>query len=258
MPDKEGKEVLEYIAELEADKAKLEEEVNTQKTLLDTMVHDLRSPLTVMNGYLKLLLRIPEAEKYASIVYENAIRMQKQISDQSYLSQAGQLIGEKTELDLYNLVEDAAEFCGFENQAENIYTLEDTQLIIDPLPDITAHERSISQVYQNLISNAVKYGKNEDGQSEITIGYDIEKEMLYVRDNGKGIPDDIKDSIFDYGVTTEGTGIGLAIVKKYIEAHDGEIYVESKKGDGTTFYFTFSETDNHPVPAFQNPCHPGQ
>jgi len=84
----------------------------------------------------------------------------------------------------------------------------------------------------------------------------MEKEMLYVRDNGEGIPDKIIDSIFEYGVTTGGTGIGLAIVKKYIGAHNGVIYVESEKGQGATYYFIFRETD-HPRAFITCGCQPG-
>ena len=115
----------------------------------------------------------------------------------------------------------------------------------DTLPVIHADESQISRVFQNLIGNALKFRK-EGVQPKIHIkaqkeGYEY---IFSVQDNGIGIEEQYSDRIFEVFKRLhpigeyEGTGIGLAIVKRIIERHGGRIWVESEFGVGSTFYFT--------------------
>jgi signal transduction histidine kinase len=108
-------------------------------------------------------------------------------------------------------------------------------------------ETRISQVFQNLIENAVKYMDKEEGL--INIGCEDLGSMwrFYVCDNGPGIDEKYKEKVFKIFQTlnprdkVEGTGIGLTIVKKIVELYEGNIWFESKIGEGTTFYFTLPQ-----------------
>jgi signal transduction histidine kinase len=104
----------------------------------------------------------------------------------------------------------------------------------------------LRQVLQNLIENAIKY-RSPERSPIIEIGTIVrddmkEKPILFVRDNGKGIPLEYQDKIFDLfhkvDSKSDGSGVGLALVKRIIEVHNGHIWVESEAGKGSTFYFT--------------------
>ncbi len=102
----------------------------------------------------------------------------------------------------------------------------------------------MQQVFQNLLSNAIKY--IDKPQGEITVGCIAEKKTwkFYVRDNGPGIEQRHFERIFQLFQTlmprdrVESTGVGLALVKKIIEMHNGKVWLESKIGEGSTFFFT--------------------
>ena len=101
----------------------------------------------------------------------------------------------------------------------------------------------MGQVWSNLITNALKYSEKEDApQIEIGAKGINGKTTYYVSDNGIGFDSKFKEKIFDLfsrfsGDSFKGTGIGLAIVKKIIEKHNGKIWAESEPGEGATFYF---------------------
>lgn len=115
----------------------------------------------------------------------------------------------------------------------------------DELPVVLADSTQLAQVLQNLIGNAIKF-RRPDTRPEIHISActDDGRCVFQVRDNGIGIPDNQFERIFVIFQRLHtrdvhpGTGIGLALVKKIIERHGGKVWVESKVGQGTTFYFT--------------------
>ena len=117
----------------------------------------------------------------------------------------------------------------------------------DPLPTITANPLELTQVFQNLIGNAIKFKGQRKPKSTSAPSGRTDGWLFSVRDNGIGIDPQFADRIFMIFQrlhTREqypGTGIGLAICKKIVERHGGRIWVESQPGEGATFYFTIPD-----------------
>lgn len=117
--------------------------------------------------------------------------------------------------------------------------------IDDKLPVIECEQTQITQVFQNLLSNAIKYNDKQHGQIRISCVEDGNKWKFSVADNGQGIEEKSYEKIFQifYTVGTkdeyESTGIGLTLVKKIVENYGGTVWVNSKLGEGSTFFFTF-------------------
>jgi light-regulated signal transduction histidine kinase (bacteriophytochrome) len=117
-------------------------------------------------------------------------------------------------------------------------------IIQDNLPKIFCDRVRVVEVFANLFSNAIKF--NDKVNPQIEIGCNIKDDYyeFYVRDNGPGIEEQYHEKIFeifqrlDRRENHEGTGAGLTIVRKIIEMHKGRVWVESKVGEYTTFYFT--------------------
>lgn len=119
---------------------------------------------------------------------------------------------------------------------------------IQPLPSISANKSLLNELFMNLLGNALKYHKH--GQAIfIEIGYKDaeEKHQFYVKDNGIGIAAENLEKVFimfkrlHSQSQFQGTGIGLAICKRIVESHGGDIWVESVLGEGSTFYFTIKK-----------------
>jgi len=119
----------------------------------------------------------------------------------------------------------------------------------DPLPEVMADPIQLSQLLQNLISNAIKFRREEKPSIHIS-ALRKEKEWVFsVSDNGIGIPAEYSEGIFEIFQRLHnkkeypGTGIGLATCKKIVERHGGHIWVESEPGEGSTFYFTIPDKE---------------
>ena len=102
----------------------------------------------------------------------------------------------------------------------------------------------MTQLFQNLISNAIKYRSSEPPQIHISATKEVDNWLFSIKDNGLGIDPKYADNVFKIfrrlhsNSEYEGTGVGLAITKRIIERHNGQIWVESEPGNGSTFYFT--------------------
>ncbi len=131
--------------------------------------------------------------------------------------------------------------------------LEGVEVVVDPnLPEVMGIETRIKEVYRNLIQNAVKF--NDKPAPRIEIGCERKQGnlyVLYVRDNGMGIREEFQDTIFrifnKLNPESEGTGAGLAICRRIVEEHGGRIWVKSKEGEGSTFYFTLPKAHTRKV-----------
>lgn len=228
-------------------------EIDKMKTeFIATVSHEFKTPLTSIGMSVDLLSADkdinsnPMHKDLIRIIKEEKERMVYLIKDLLDLSKIetgkGQIKLENCKLKsiLENSIEDLKNYCD-EQEAE--VTLEN----IDENLSVYADPSKISLVIKNLISNAVKYRK-ENVKPKILI--DIIKKsnnvIVSVKDNGRGIPQDYLEKIFEKFIQVkvsndgkiEGTGLGLSICKGIIKAHNGEIWVESTVDKGSTFYFS--------------------
>lgn len=213
--------------------------------------HDLQEPLRMVHSFLGLLeknsgsLLDEKSLKYLHLAKDGAERMKITITTLLKFSLAEKKQHEFGELDLNALLNSYVE------THKDIIAEKKVKLIWKNLPSICADELSMLQLFQNLIGNAIKYQKKGHGP-EIAISC-IEQDDHWhfsVSDNGIGIPQDQTDKVFiifkrlHSNTEYPGTGIGLAICKKIIDAHSGKIWVESKPGNGSTFHFTIAKNLN--------------
>jgi signal transduction histidine kinase len=169
-------------------------------------------------------------------------KMQRLLSDLLELSRVGRL-DNKPELFSTNiLVAEVVELLHGRLSAGKINVQ-----VAENLPSIYGDRQRIFEVFQNLIDNAAKFISNQT-EPWIKIGVQDEldnKPVFFVRDNGIGIAPQFKDRIFGLfnklNAQDEGTGIGLALVKRIIESHGGKIWVKSEIGQGATFFFTLPQ-----------------
>ena len=233
--------VIERTARLEAANKELE-------SFSYSVSHDLRAPLRAIDGFSRILQedycdRLEgEAPRYLKIVRDNAKRMGELIDDLLNLSRWNR----KQLLRRPILMNDFVQQILIDFQVE----IEQRQinLIIADLPNCEADNSLLTQVWINLIANAIKYtGKITNPRIEI--GYQIidEQGAYFIRDNGAGFDMQYADKLF--GVFQrmhlekdfEGTGIGLAIVQRIIQRHGGLVWAEASINQGATFYFTIPD-----------------
>ncbi|MES1022443.1 ATP-binding protein [Gloeocapsa sp. BRSZ] len=212
--------------------------------------HDLKEPLRGIHNYSNFLI-----EDYADVLQAEGVsklqtlvrltqRMEDLINSLLHFSRLGRVELTLQKIDLNELVNSVIDILNI--------SLKETEVDIRiprPLPSVYCDPVQMSEVFSNLISNAIKYNNKPDKLVEIgfldTALNKPESTIFYVKDNGIGIKEKHFDAIFrifkrlhplnKYG---GGTGAGLTIAKKIVERHDGEIWVKSTYGEGSTFYFT--------------------
>jgi len=224
-------------------------ELNRLKTeLAQNISHELRTPLTFIKGYVELLLdeamgKLTEEQREAlQIVSEKTDAITKLVEDIIVLQRAEMKALEMAPVSLAELARRAVQGAMVEAQRAGI----NFHLEIPPdLPLVMGDKDRLMQVFDNLISNAIKFSPN-GGRVTIRLLEDGDYVRAEVADNGIGIPKDKLEKIFERfyqvdGSTTrrfKGAGLGLAIVKSIVEAHGGKVWAESELGKGSTFYFT--------------------
>jgi signal transduction histidine kinase len=210
--------------------------------------HDLQEPLRAVGGYVKLLQRRfpqnmdPKALEYINGAAEGADRMERLISDLLAFSRVGTRGGNFSPAALSPIL----------NQAlHNLQTsIESTRAKVtcDPLPTLAVDATQIMQIFQNLIGNAIKFRSGRPPEIHVGAQKQEDRWVFSVRDNGIGIEPQYFERIFQIFQRLHtrrhypGTGIGLAICKKMVERHQGDIWVESEPGRGSTFFFSIPET----------------
>ena len=212
--------------------------------------HDLQEPLRMVSSFLTQLKRKyndqldEKAQQYIHFATEGAERMRRIILDLLEYSRVGSVEIGKTEIDLNEVLDEVL--------SVHKKTIEKKKAIINipDLPVISASEIHLKQLFQNLISNSLKYQK--DGNQpviNISVREDDDSWLFSVSDNGIGIDYKYHKKIFaifqrlhaqeEYS----GTGVGLAICKKIVEQQGGEIWIDSGDTQGTIFYFTISKKE---------------
>ncbi len=231
-------EQLRQLSVLEAKNKKIEQ-------FAYIVSHDLREPLTSMKGYMQLLQDnftnnlSTDAQELLSATIETAQRMDKLIHDLLGYSKEGKE-KEKESVDITKIVQQVL--------ADLSIRVQESQATfkIGKLPVLSGYPTELKSVFQNLISNALKFRKLTINPIIEIYANKLKSEWQFsVVDNGIGIPKKEALKIFDvfhrlHGNEYTGTGIGLASCKKNVEHHDGRIWVESKLGEGSHFYFTIS------------------
>ena len=239
-------------AQLYALRVEIEEELRRSNADLEQFAyvasHDLQEPLRMVSSYVQLLRRRyadklgEDAQDFIEFAVDGAQRMQRLIDDLLAYSRVGTRGGPMEPAD-----SGAALLRALGNLEARI---EETGADVThgPLPYVMGDSGQLVQLFQNLISNAIKYSQRKP--RILVEAADAEEGWRFsVADNGIGIEPQYGERIFElfrrlHGRDEySGTGIGLAICKKIVERHGGAIWVESEPGDGSTFYFTLQSAD---------------
>jgi two-component system, sensor histidine kinase and response regulator len=230
-------------AALERTSAALHEKVADLENVNRTISHDLRAPLRSIVGFTSIL-----AETLQGQLDEEGEHCLRRII------LAGERMGRMLD-DLYNLLRLSAAEEGFRpidcgevlrDTLENLrgdIEATSTEVTSGPLPTVRANAMLLGQIFQNLIVNAIKFRGADQPRIHVIAEQEPAGWRLGIRDNGIGIPDEARERIFGLfdrlgGDSLPGTGVGLALCKRAVEKHGGRIWVDSRAGAGSTFYFT--------------------
>lgn len=212
---------------------------------IHTVAHDLKAPLVTIQGMAGIVMDDhaaaldAEGRRYVERIQVNAGRMQRLLTDLLALARIGRDARPAEPVDLAELVRDVLRDLAPRLNERGITA------VVGPLPTVHAVPVHMEQVFRNLLTNAVKYMGDAPAPTievgAIDRGSEVE---CWVRDTGIGIDGAYHDTIFEifqrlHTIDAEGTGVGLPIVKKIVEAAGGRIAVESAPGQGSTFRFTW-------------------
>lgn len=250
-------ELRDSYVKLENAYAELKEEDEVKSDFISTVSHELRTPLTVINSYLEMFedgmlgeLDEKQSEKLAVIrsQTDHMIRLVEDMLDTLRL-ESRKFKVQKYPLKLEKIAKSAVE------ELNKLAGLKEHTLSLKmngKLPEIEGDEQRIKQVFNNLLTNAVKYTPNK-GRIEVEMQEEKKCILVSISDTGIGIPEEEHEKIFGKFYTAGGKslmresermGLGLTIAKGIVEAHGGMIWVESEgEGKGSTFYFTLPKGD---------------
>jgi signal transduction histidine kinase len=241
--------VIERTAQLELANKELE-------AFSYSVSHDLRAPLRHIDGFGQMLQKRTAgqldgtSERYLTTIIGSAKGLGNLIDELLAFSRMSRSEMSRVPVNVQALVEEVRQELQPDMQGRNI------EWKIDPLPAITGDPALLRQVWRNLIGNAVKYSRGKD-PAVITISCraDVTGHVFTIRDNGAGFDMQYVDKLFGVfqrlhnNTEFEGTGIGLANVRRIIQRHGGTIRAEGAVGEGAAFHFTLSAANNSPHPA---------
>jgi len=215
--------------------------------LIATVSHDLRQPLTIMSAYVDLLTlhkSVDErGERYIKYLLRSIQNMRHLIEDLLDLANIESGMQLKTDvLNIKTVIDECVDNVQPSAEAKSMTLVND---VPGTLPQITGDHQRLVQIFNNLVSNAIKYTPPE-GTVRVWAEQRDNTLRIAVQDNGMGISPQDQARIFDRffrvrnaeNESIEGTGLGLAIVKKLVDAHKGQIGLESRLGQGSTFFVT--------------------
>ena len=232
----------------------LKDQENYRREFLGNVSHELKTPLFTIQGYILTLIEGAMKDKkvrgkYLKRSAKGVDRLISIVKDLDLITQfeSGIKTVDKSNFNIYELIHNVYDLMEFESEKNN------TKLIIKDEHNspviVNADKERILQVLTNLIVNSIKYGK-ENGYTEVAVEeYNKDRIIVRVADNGEGIEDEHLPRLFErfYRIDKNrsrkkgGSGLGLSIVKHIIEAHQEQIFVESKVGQGTEFSFTLKK-----------------
>lgn len=236
-----------FSQELEQQVAKRTEQLEAANKELEafsySVSHDLRAPLRHINGFVEILQASaaetlsPEDRDLLKTIADSARHMGKLIDDLLSFSRMGRTELRFVPVKLDNIVQEALKELRFDAQREHVH------LKVDPLPTVRGDPVMLRQVFINLLSNALKYSRGRrPARIEVFSVESSTEDIVGVRDNGVGFDPAYAQKLF--GVFQrlhspqefEGTGIGLAIVRRVIARHEGRVWAEAQVDQGATFY----------------------
>ncbi len=236
--------VIRRTAELTRRTAELEKAIKELEGFSYSVSHDLRAPLRAIDGFIAILLEDyaehldAEGQRLFGIVSANARKMGHLIDDILALSRAGRLELAPTPVDMNVLVAEVWDSLA-EQRGERPIAFQPGEL-----PTVWGDPRALRQVWQNLLGNAIKFTRDcQPARIEVSAEQGDDLIWFSVKDNGAGFRQDYQDKLFVlfqrlHGMEEfEGTGVGLAIVKRFIERHGGQVRAEGEVGAGATFRF---------------------
>lgn len=234
--------------QIESEREKLIQELENKNAELErftyTVSHDLKSPMITISGFLDVLLKDIKENNTENIqsdyrqIKDAVKKMDKLLKDILELSRIGRIVNPPKMISFNKIVENALSL------TRGVIELSNVQVNVqDKMPDVFVDSIRIQEVMTNLIENAVKF--QSDNHPIIEIGSQKIKgqHTFFVKDNGIGIQSKYHNKVFKLfdklDPNSEGSGVGLALVKRIIEVHHGKIWIESTgQQKGTIFYFT--------------------
>ena len=234
------------------DLTRLKQLENTRQEFVANVSHELRTPLSLIKGFVETLLdgakNDPDVTtRFLKTIEKHTDRLTYLIEDLLTISrlESGQIVMNLQPVNLHDEVERVRDDLHLRAQEKQV-TVENQ---VPPGLSARADADRLHQVLFNLVENAIKYGRQA---GKVVIGAKSsgdKKAQVWVQDDGPGIPPESKDRVFErfYRVDrarsreSGGTGLGLAIVKHIVQAHEGEVWVKSDLGSGSTFFFTLPE-----------------
>jgi len=209
-----------------------------------TISHDLRTPLTSIKTYSELLMKNDKIDetgrKMLGRILASADKMNFLIKEILNLARVGRLEINFETVNMQSVIKEISTEVWAAFKADN------AELILGRLPDLKGDKTMINQVFTNLLSNAVKYSSTaQKPKIEIYGTVDSGETIYAIKDNGIGIDNRYYDRVFelfkrmDNVKEIDGTGVGLAIVKRIVERHNGRVWFESKLNQGSIFYVAF-------------------
>lgn len=243
------REEIAYVTMLKADAVRaMNEKLRLAYEELDTfsytISHDLKNPLAMIKSYTQLLTRDQtighQGLNFLTRIGNGADRMNSMITEVLDYSRIGRSELQYRPVDIRSVLLDITE------DLKAIYSSADLNITIGDTPEVQGDKTMLFQVFSNLIGNAVKYSQYAQ-RKEVSVHGEIDgNEVCYrITDNGIGIDPKDHSKLFDLFKRMdnvkdiEGSGVGLAIVKRIVDKHEGRIWVESEAGKGSTFYVAF-------------------
>jgi signal transduction histidine kinase len=241
-------QLKQEVREREAVSSELESKNAELERFAYTVSHDLKTPLVTIKGFLGLLEQDLNANDLGRVkqdmekLNQAADTMGQLLEELLELSRIGRVVGELVTCSLTRIAHQAVQMT--EAKAVEL----GAEIVVEDMPEMNVDRMRLTEVYQNLVENALKF-MGDQSSPRIDIGSTElnGQHCFYVRDNGIGIAPEYHDLVFGLferlNVDIEGTGVGLALVKRIIDVHGGNVWVESKGGgEGTTLFFTLSES----------------
>jgi len=242
----------QLLVEIEAKNIELQGQNAELERFNYTVSHDLKAPLVTIKGFLGLLQKDINAqdqeaiERDAGQIGDAADKMGQLLEELLELSRIGRQINAPENLDLNQLVQEALARVAIQIEEQNVEVR-----VAPDMPTVFGDPGRLLEVFQNLIDNSIKFmGSQQAPRIEIGAHRDNGEVHCYVRDNGIGIASEYRGRVFELferlDTRVEGTGVGLALIKRIIEVHGGRIWVESEgEGRGASFCFTLPDDSNN-------------